>query len=120
MKKIALLILMLANIGYAAEKNNKDLCANQCAQCDQTTMNICAYDHFKNTDAELNNLYKKLTRESTTDKLRIAQRAWIKYRDAQCDYEASDFDDGSMQPTIHSSCLAELTKQRIKELDNQI
>lgn len=100
-----------------AEKVN---CANP-----QTTveMNICAGQEYKAADHKLNQVYRQLqSKLSGNQKQRItlAQLAWIKFRDANCDYERGEFEGGTMaNPTI-SSCLAGMTEKRTKELENYL
>ena len=98
--------------------------------CDTTTaqqeMNRCADLEFQAVDAELNDAYADAVayaRElddagagGVEDRLRIAQRAWVAYRDAACDADAFLFDGGSMMPLIYSSCLSRLTELRRADL----
>ena len=73
---------------------------------------------FQKADVELNKLYQQLMRDggaAEKAKLRAAQLAWIKYRDAHCEYEASGNKGGSIYPMIYSFCLAEVTAERAKQ-----
>jgi uncharacterized protein YecT (DUF1311 family) len=45
-----------------------------------------------------------------------AQRAWLAYRDAACEVQASPYEGGSIQPLIWFSCLSELTAERTRML----
>jgi uncharacterized protein YecT (DUF1311 family) len=47
-----------------------------------------------------------------------SQRAWLKFRDAQCVIEAGEFAGGSLQPMARAQCLARLTKERSVQLRN--
>ncbi len=49
-------------------------------------------------------------------KLIAAQLAWIKFRDASCEFETSAYEGGSIAPAIYSACLEETTKQRTQQL----
>ena len=49
-------------------------------------------------------------------KLRAAQLAWLKFRDAHCDYESIGDKGGSIYPMVVSFCLAEITTGRVKQL----
>ncbi len=85
----------------------------------QSELNRCAEDEYKKADAELNQVYQQLTAKLEPDhleRLRIAQRAWITFRDAHCDYEAFAFTGGSIQPLIHFTCLDATTRERTKHL----
>lgn len=85
----------------------------------QQEMNRCAADEYKKADAELNRVYQQLLPKleaAHKEKLKVAQRAWLGFRDAHCDYEAFIFDGGTMQPLIQYSCLETVTRERTKQL----
>jgi len=87
----------------------------------QTGMNICTYQAFRRTDAELNSVYQQIINRLRTDVgtaryMTMAQRAWTAFRDAECDLVASGTTGGSIQPTISSTCLESMTQLRIKTL----
>ena len=95
----------------------------------QTEMNICAGKDYQAADAELNRVYKLAIRsmkESDSDlppemkgaekALRSAQRSWIPYRDKACEAYGFLARGGTMESLLVSSCLADLTRQRTKEL----
>ena len=48
--------------------------------------------------------------------LRTAQRAWITYRDAQCEAEARDHWAGATRHLIQNNCLRGLTEARTRQL----
>lgn len=91
------------------------------------------YEHeYKLADQELNVLYKKLIDEYKNDGagivgqeksrdfyLKIAQREWIKMRDASCDYETYESKTGTGFSTIYEKCLLDKTKERIKYLKDK-
>ena len=88
-------------------------------------MNMCAAKKFKAADAGLNRVYNRLVSKLGDDadrlaRLRTAEVSWLKYRDDNCEYEASAFEGGSMKPLIYSSCLERMTKARTAELRGQI
>lgn len=98
-------------------------CNNQITQMD---MNICADIAYDEADAELNRAYglavdhaRQIDAQSkigVEERLRVAQRAWISYRNAACDAEASMFEGGSIQPLVYSGCLERLTLTRNADL----
>lgn len=47
-----------------------------------------------------------------------SQRAWLKFRDAQCAIEGGEVAGGSMQPMVVAQCKAGLTTQRAAQLRN--
>jgi uncharacterized protein YecT (DUF1311 family) len=82
-------------------------------------MNICADKDYRKADAELNRAYKAAIAGEDGDAqklLREAQRDWIKFRDAECAYEAAPNQGGSIYPMVYSGCLTELTRARTKEI----
>ena len=87
----------------------------------QQGMNRCAGDAFQRADEALNLQWAKVTAVFADDAegktlLVDTQRAWLKYRDGQCKLAALDSVGGSIWLLINSSCLAELTRQRTKQL----
>lgn len=85
----------------------------------QSEMNMQALKSYEEADAELNKVYKELVAllDSKEKALLVkAQREWIKFRDADCVFVANDFEGGSMQPLIYSTCLESNTKQRTAQL----
>lgn len=98
--------------------------ADKCADAanDQTTMNRCAEDSYKEADRALNAQYAAtrkavLAFDPEGDKaLIVAQRAWVAFRDAHCAATSFAFKGGSMEPTMRFSCLAETTEARTAQL----
>lgn len=101
-------------------------CQNQITQFD---MNVCSQRDYEAADVELNAQWK-LTRKAMVDTdaslsdnlkgaekaLIAAQRAWIAYRDTQCELAGFDARGGSMEPMLVSGCMAEMTRARTEEL----
>lgn len=104
----------------------------------QMEMTYCAGVDYEEADADLNALWPDIVaaakqndeyvadmaRErgvpTTLEALRNAQRAWIAFRDAQCEYEAYEVFGGTMQPMVGSLCLARLTRERIEVLSHAL
>ncbi|TCU19284.1 lysozyme inhibitor LprI family protein [Rhizobium sullae] len=87
----------------------------------QTDMNICAGKAYQKSDAELNVLYKqieaRLKDDADTKKLLVAaQKAWVRFRDAECNFSSSTVAGGTAYPFISSTCLDTMTKSRIEDL----
>ncbi|MEP6563849.1 MAG: lysozyme inhibitor LprI family protein [Mesorhizobium sp.] len=85
----------------------------------QQMMNICASEDYSAADAKLNEAYQNLigaNGANTRKLLQTAQRAWIVFRDAECEYATADSEDGSIHPMEVSACLTRLTNDRIKQL----
>ena len=87
----------------------------------QLQLNECAAASYAKSDKDLNKVYRDILArlkgpsETKTDFI-AAQRAWLKYRDAQCRFEISGLEGGSVQPMIYSQCLDTLTQSRTKYL----
>jgi len=98
----------------------------------QMEMNICADRDYADADGELNAAYKKAMAAAqkmdveykdmgeqyvgAVDALKRAQRAWIGYRDGQCELAGFEARGGSLEPLLVSGCLADLTRKRTAEL----
>lgn len=106
-----------ANDSFAADETLTQLDLNQDAD-----------SAFKAADAELNRVYQEIRRRYRDqprflDKLKLAQRAWLKFRDAELDAlypPTADGDPyiayGSMYPMCYASAMERLTKERTAQL----
>lgn len=83
-------------------------------------MGICGTYQWKSEDARLNDLYaivsQNLKGTRAAKRLVVAQRAWLVFRDANCDYETGDW-IGADRVAVTSSCLATVTRERVKQLE---
>ena len=95
------------------------LVVNKAYSQTQMEMNQSAAQGYYKADAELNKVYKvlmsKLDEKGKALLIKV-ENDWIKYRDSHCNFEASFYEGGSMQPMIYSSCLESVTMDRINEL----
>ena len=98
----------------------------------QQEMNQCAYEDWVKADEELNAVYKQALAfaasqdadlkeyqpelQGAVKALKKAQRAWVSYRDGQCESYGFGARGGSMEPLLIESCKADLTNLRVKEL----
>lgn len=90
--------------------------------CDgSTTQDVeqCLAADLKRADAELNQYYaaamKRLMEQQDTAalaKLRAAERAWIAYRDAECDAVYESWGHGTIRGSMNLGCQIDLTKAR--------
>ncbi|PKA41415.1 lysozyme inhibitor LprI family protein [Rhizobium sullae] len=114
--------LMMAGITQAQEPD----CKTPKTQFDMT---FCEQSRYETADAALNEQWKKARAAvAATDKdldekdrgaekaLLTAQRAWISYRDAQCEAFGFQARGGTMEPMLVAGCLANLTDERTKQL----
>ena len=110
---LALTPFLFTSVAHAAVD-----CANA---SDQATMNQCAGQEYKAADKELNAVYQQITarlKDNAEGKklLVSAQRAWIGFRDAECNFSASGVAGGSVYPLIYSNCVTSVTKVRTEAL----
>ena len=91
----------------------------------QIEMNMEAYENYKKSDDELNKVYKKILKKYKDDqvfldKLKLAQRAWIKFRDAHVESiypeEDKQLHYGSVLPLCYNLQLQALTEERTAQL----
>lgn len=115
-----ILCFLMASNNAAQTQQTHDPCADA-----QTTVEMrdCAGKDYRKADAELNAVYKQLM-ASLSDKeqqasLKTAQQAWLKYRDANCEFAAFENRGGTIYPVVYTSCLAAMTGARTKELREQ-
>ncbi|KQV38534.1 urease-associated protein [Rhizobium sp. Root268] len=115
---------LLAGSAFAQEP--KVDCANAMTQAD---INSCASEDYEAADKALNAQWTKTRKvmvdwdaelekqnKGAVDSLMKAQRAWIEYRDGQCDAVGYSVWGGTMYPAIVTGCLADLTRKRTEEL----
>ena len=123
MKNIWLLVLLVLGSAMARADDGPDCKDPQ----DQNTMTACARVDFEKADQDLNTIWPKLKTDAedsdkTTDKheysdaLLASQRAWITFRDAECEWQGFEAHGGSLEPMLVAGCLARLTRDRIKQL----
>lgn len=84
----------------------------------QMDINRQAAERFSMADKALNHAYRRLTRTATPEgreRLRQAQRAWLTFRDLDCDARAGAR-GGSFHPAAVMLCLEALTDLRTQTL----
>lgn len=85
----------------------------------QAAMNACAEANYDKADDYLNQVHQGLKSNLTQAaqvQLAEAERAWVSFRDQSCEFERSQFENGSIAPLVYYSCLEALTDQRTAEL----
>ncbi len=116
-----LLLVFLLSAGSAfGQGTKKPPCSDANTQAE---MNICAGKEYKTADTTLNRVYQQLVAMLDAEEkaqLKEAQTAWIKYRDANCDFVGDQYKGGSIRPMIYGLCLADVTRSRTAELRSQI
>lgn len=82
-------------------------------------MQICAGELYRSADAELNRVYRQLSTILSDDRreqLKVAQRAWIVFRDKNATFTASEVAGGSMYPLLELSEKTAMTERRTEQL----
>jgi len=85
----------------------------------QAQMNNCAARQFETVNSALNIAYRRLISRLPDEKkegLRVAQRAWIEYRDKHCNFAAYLVTGGTMYSLVRAGCLESVTKARTAEI----
>lgn len=114
MKQILLTIVMLLSL----------IISNQAYGQTQLEMNQEEQKKYLKADKELNLVYNQILKEYKSDvefikNLKIAQRIWIQFRDAEMKSRYPDREPGyygSIHPMCWSIYLTELTEERTKKL----
>lgn len=120
--------LQLSQISKAADKCFESASTN-------VERKECNGEKLSKSDSLLNQIYKDRvsslkkrieleknseelfkTAETTLDRLVAAQKAWITFRDADCDLQGADLLNGSGEGIIVLGCLAEKTYKRVREI----
>jgi uncharacterized protein YecT (DUF1311 family) len=119
------LLALLSSLGLPAHTSSASPGQNSTssAQCEhaQTTaaMRECELSRYKQADAGMTAAYQALMGkldQTGQAKLRNAQRAWLKFRDAEADFQADSARGGTLAPLIRTSVLADLTESRRQQL----
>jgi len=97
----------------------------------QQNMNACAYQEYELADSELQDVWEQAIeyarsslsyddlnngRESGTERLPAAQRAWITLRDEHYAAYSYHMRSGSAEPLLYHGCRTTMTRQRTMEL----
>lgn len=87
----------------------------------QQEMNACAGDEYQAADKALNTTYAEIMGRLDGDakeRLGAAQRAWIGFRDAECEFVSAPTSGDSINGMVKAGCLEELTRQRTETLES--
>lgn len=123
-KKSLVLSLMLCGISQIASADEVEL-TQQFSICMDRSNGVtvemlnCIGAETQRQDVRLNQAYKEVMASLTPERkkqLQDAQRAWIKYRDANCDFYA-DPDGGTLATVSSNDCFMSATAARAKELE---
>jgi uncharacterized protein YecT (DUF1311 family) len=117
--------LVLLCLSYATFADDVELTPQYSVCMDKSegitaVMVDCITEETKRQDARLNKAYKEVMAElspARQKQLQDAQRVWIKYRDANCNFYA-DPNGGSLARVNANDCFMSATAARAKELED--
>ena len=110
------LVVVLLAVCEGHERSPDVLCPEATTTVE---MQVCLERRYEEVDKALNGVYKQLMARlepARREKLRAAQRAWIRFRDASAEFEASEAEGGSMYPLVHMATQVVKTEHRVEEL----
>ncbi|MGB4984397.1 MAG: lysozyme inhibitor LprI family protein [Erysipelotrichaceae bacterium] len=118
MKKILLFSLFLMfflniNYLYATQYDYKGDCVWHPSY---KKLNECLDKELVEYDSKLNVLYSKLYSGDASKKLKKTELLWIRFKETDCDYIASEVNYGKDYTYIYKACLINKTKERIDDL----
>ncbi len=107
-------LAMLAGPGFAGDQGDPG------QSCDGSTYEMvdCFKAKTAHWDKRLNAAYAKAgeaAQPKQRQQLRVAQRLWVQYRDANCLYWA--LGEGTIARIESSDCMFRMTKERAEELE---
>ena len=85
----------------------------------QADMNTISAELYETWDAALNAVWKILESEldgPTMEALRVEEREWIALKEEQVTAAGLEYEDGSMRSMTESITAAEMTKERVYQL----
>ncbi|MET0266151.1 MAG: lysozyme inhibitor LprI family protein [Duganella sp.] len=97
--------------------------AQDCQQAVTTPeLNECAAQQQKEVEANLNQVYQRVLKTVDSRPLRTqfvaAQRAWVKFRGADCKAVHLKHADGSIRTVMYLGCMQNHATLRIKQLED--
>ena len=120
-----LILLFVCVLAFSASYNGPAYSQRHTGYCDQAASTADALDcvnrHNKDTQEILSTVFKEIIDGQEGEvkaKLSEAQKNWIIYRDAQCQWEAGLSETPSLRRVYELSCLTDMTERRIKLLES--
>jgi uncharacterized protein YecT (DUF1311 family) len=84
-------------------------------------LNECAAREQKQAEVKLNQVYQRVLKTISSPKVRTqfvaAQRAWVKFREADCKAVYEQHADGTIRTVMYLGCMQNRAQTRIKELE---
>jgi uncharacterized protein YecT (DUF1311 family) len=128
MKRILIgIIVITCSLSAVSHSQEKRGSSSPCGEYGtQAEANACARREYQKADSEMNAVYDRLMTalasygDKHQQRLRRAQALWLQYRNANCESETSIYEGGSIRPAVYYSCLASVTRERAKRLEEFI
>jgi uncharacterized protein YecT (DUF1311 family) len=114
--RLAATALATASATFAALPAAAGACGEAATQRDATA---CEQARLVAAQAPMTDAYRALSAALAPgphDALERAQRAWLAWRAAACDFEASGVAGGSAAPMVRARCATRLTEERTAAL----
>jgi uncharacterized protein YecT (DUF1311 family) len=83
-------------------------------------MRYCSSKDFEAADKRLNKAYRTMSERLEAEPkgiLKTSQRAWLAFRDAECEFQSYWTKGGTASPGIGTQCMATLTDARATQLE---
>ena len=114
--KYAFLVLLVSVLMVSAPVSVNADCNDP-----QTTVEMtnCEQARYDRADAQLNQAYQQLKtvlNSANLEELKLVQRAWVKYRDANASFYYQYQGGGSMRDLAALTVMTDMTEQRTREL----
>lgn len=124
---IALVTCLILPVTATAQSSTEDEYTGRFGKCMDASGGVtveilnCIADEFATQDARLNGAYSDARRDLSEERQQVllnAQRHWITYRDANCDFYATI--GGTLAQIASNDCLLRETAMRAAELENMV
>ena len=117
---VVTLIVCLANAVHSEASGEPAPDMQGCDAAETTlAMRACASTRYANAEKQLNAVYRELDRSLDLVrkvKLHVAQRAWLRFREANAHFQADSARGGTLAPLLEVATLVEMTQARTAEL----
>jgi uncharacterized protein YecT (DUF1311 family) len=115
--RIAVLALLVTGLlAYPARAQSPSDCSTATTTA---SMRTCTIARYETAQRDLDETIGKLEESLDTignQRLKDAQAAWVKFRDANADFIADSARGGTLAPVLRESALADMTEARSNEL----
>lgn len=135
--RLLMFLLIIPFFIFADSETEFDVAKCYDSASSNDALNACASEDYALADQKLNQVYTKLIEQikgninpdaieqsdaaiETLNRLIASEKAWILYRDTQCNFEGTVMIGGEGESVVITGCLSRLTKERAKILEESI